>query len=172
MATRQDRKNKKLKRRAVSNQRKRNENVTSIHAERDLRMGATFKRTENFKLPIADEFVVYLNAIVSEHSEDSMRLGDWLVQSFANTLERVDTFSGKFEEFWIDFEPILGNMFNDIPFDKIKKVFRTGLKLTQEHLLDEEWYDELGQAECFIGGFKMPSTLILKFYDGKEKPGT
>lgn len=172
MATRQDRKNKKARRRAVVSQRKHNDNVVDIHAERDLRMAATFKRSVDFKLPLSDQFVTYLNAIVSEHAEDSMRLGDWLSQSFANVLERVDTFSGKFEEFWLDFEPILGNMFKDVPFDKIKQVFRTGLKLTQEHLLDEEWYDELGKAECFIGGFKTPSTLVLKFYDGKEKPGT
>ena len=169
MATRQSRKDKKARRRNKVNAHR---DVTAIHVERDLRIAATFKRSENFKLPTSDEFVTYLNAIMSEHQEESMRLGNYLSQSFANILERVDTFSGKFEEFWADFEPVLGNMFTSAPYEKIRSVFRTALKLTQEHLLDNEWYDEEGHAECFIGGYKTPSTLILKFYDGKEKPGT
>lgn len=170
MATRQDRKDKKARRRKVVQAKR--PAATTVHVERDLRMAATFKRSENFKLPTSDEFVTYLNAIMSEHQEESMRLGNYLSQAFANILERVDTFSGKFEEFWDAFEPVLGNMFTSAPYDKIRSVFRTALKLTQEHLLDNEWYDEEGHAECFIGGYKTPSTLILKFYDGKEKPGT
>lgn len=169
MASRQDRKRKKEERRNKQRTVQHVANLTNLHAERDLQMAVAEVRIEEFKMPISEQFVAYMNVIVTEMTDEGTRMGDFLCQAFANILEQVHTFSGKFEEFWREFEPVVGNMFTDAPVDKIRDVFRNGLKLTQEHFLDNEWYGVDGEAECFISGYKTPSTLVLKFYKGKEK---
>lgn len=172
MASRQDRKKKKQDRRNKQRSTQQVANLVNLHAERDLQMAVAEVRVEEFKMSISENFVAYMNVIVTEMQDEGNRMGDFLCQAFANVLEQVPTFSGKFETFWEEFEPIVGNMFTDAPIDKIRTVFRNGLKLTQEHFLDNEWYGVDGDAECFISGYKTPSTLVLKFYKGKEKQGT
>lgn len=174
MSSRQTRKDKKARRRE-----KMRGDTTTTHLNQDKPwpMGQTKDsviscEVTHFKLSASCEFIDYLHVIAEALPEEGDRLPNFICQHIANVLNRVDGFGTAFATFMEELEPIVCNLFHDAPMDKIRDVFREGLKLTQEHFLDNEWYDVDGFAERWVSGYTKPQTLLLRQYGSKEKSHT
>lgn len=133
---------------------------------------------QEYNLPASSSFCNYVDVICSAYgdadpdsAEATKRLQDLMCQGFANVLEDQYGFESAFDKFFETIEDILGNSFlTGAPMAKMRQELRDGLKLVQEHLLDNEWYGTDFKAEYWISGFKTPGTVFLTRYRGKEKP--
>lgn len=120
----------------------------------------------------SSEFLDYLDVVINCLPEEHDRMQNFMTQSIANVLNRVDTFGVALGEFFDSLTPILQHAFPDAPIPKIQHEFRNGLKAIQEFWQDQGYYDDLGYATCWMSGYTKPQLVMFSMFTGKERSRT
>jgi hypothetical protein len=129
-------------------------------------------KTWSFELDPGSEFLDYMFVVLECIPDQAQQMQNMISQGVANVLNRVDNFGVASEEFFAAIDEVLNVMFPDPPLAKIHKELRTGLKLVQEHLIDQGCYDEFGNVTAYVSGYTKPYTVLLTMFSGKERSAT